>query len=161
MFGAMRGISVGYGKFVGEAFAKSPAGKLLGGALQLETPALTALLGKYVHAKVEGRELTQAEARHVVLETLAFTVGMAVAARCFEPFMKSLQLRGAAAYRSMFGEVDALRAATARRGQALAARQGRHPEGAGSRRRHDGKENALLERIRTRSADPKTRPVSG
>ena len=32
MFGAMRGISVGYGKFVGEAFAKSPAGKLLGGA---------------------------------------------------------------------------------------------------------------------------------
>ena len=25
MFGAMRGVSVGYGKFVGEAFAKSPA----------------------------------------------------------------------------------------------------------------------------------------
>ena len=158
MFGAMRGISVGYGKFVGEAFAKSPAGKLLGGAVQLETAALTALLGKYVHAKVEGRELTQAEARHVVLETLAFTVGMAVAARCFEPFMKSLQLRGAAAYRSMFGEVDATRAATARRGQALAAsaKEGDIAKVLEADAATLAKENTLLDRIRTRSADPKT-----
>jgi Pretoxin HINT domain len=158
MFGAMRGISVGYGKFVGEAFAKSPAGKLLGGVVQLETAALTALLTKYVHAKAEGRELTQAEARHAVLETLAFTVGMAVAARCFEPFMKSLQLRGAAAYRSMFGEVDAMRVATARRGQALAAsaKEGDIAKVLEADAATMAKENALLERIRTRSADPKT-----
>ena len=94
----------------------------------------------------------------MVLETLAFTVGMAVAARCFEPFMKSLQLRGAAAYRSMFGEVDAMRAATARRGQALAAsgKDGNIAKVLEADAATMTKENALLERIHTRSADPKT-----
>jgi hypothetical protein len=158
MFGAMRGVSVGYAKFVGEAFAKSAAGKALGGVVQLETVALTALLQKYIEKKFTGKELTKAEAREIVLESLAFTVGMAVAARCFEPFLKGLRLRGESTYRALFGEVDALRQATARQGQALAAsgKGGDISKVLNADAATMQKEGALLERIEQRATDPKT-----
>ena len=124
--------------------------------VQLETAALTSLLQKYVHKKIAGQNMTQAEAREVVLEALAFTVGMAVAARCFEPFMKDLRLRGVGTYKALFGEIDAVRRATARQGQALA----RSGKGADIQKvlTQDAatmkQENALLEKIERRSADP-------
>ena len=101
--------------------------------------------------------MTKAEAREIVLETLAFTVGMAVAA----PALRAVH-EGSSAARGVRvpGPVRRGRRACAWPPHAR-ARRGQSGKGSGIQKALDTdaatikQENALLERIRTRAADPK------
>ena len=96
LFTAMKGITAGYEAFVGAEEAATVVGKGTALLLQFETATAATLGIEYAKRKADGKELTKAEARQIVLESAAMFVGMAIAARVSKPMLEGLKLSGRA-----------------------------------------------------------------